>query len=164
MNSSLFVLLEVVGISGLNDTGVEAVAHQMGAELCPCLHGVTPFDAVKDRLKVNEEFWNDVKANLEKVEDVDVWNNICNGEVSPQVENKTLTDMAADLLPKEPWTDETFNVWLGEVKAKSGLKGKDLFHPIRLALTGEASGPELKTLLPLIGYKKAYERLKGNKA
>ncbi len=123
-----------------------------------------PFDAVKDRVKVNEEFWNDVKANLEKVEDVDIWNNICNGEVSPQLENKALTDMAADLLPKEPWTDETFNAWLGEVKAKSGLKGKDLFHPIRLALTGEASGPELKTLLPMIGYKKAYERLKGNKA
>ncbi|MBR6408935.1 MAG: glutamate--tRNA ligase [Alphaproteobacteria bacterium] len=123
-----------------------------------------PFDAVKDRLKVNEEFWNDVKANLEKVEDVDVWNNICNGEIAPKIENKSLTDMAADLLPKEPWTAETFNAWLGQVKEKSGLKGKDLFHPIRLALTGEASGPELKTLLPLIGYKKVYERLKGNKA
>lgn len=123
-----------------------------------------PYASIKNRVNVSEEFWNDVKANLEKVDDINVWNVICNGEVLPKIENKSLTDEAADLLKKEPFNDETFNLWINEIKAKTGLKGKDLFHPIRLALTGEASGPELKTLLPLIGYEKAYKRLKGQKA
>ncbi len=123
-----------------------------------------PYDSVKDRVNASKEFWDDVKANLEKVEDVKVWNDICNGEVMPKIENKALTDLAASLLPDGTFNDETFNAWINEIKAKSGLKGKDLFHPIRLALTGEASGPELKTLLPLIGHEKALKRLKGEKA
>ena len=60
--------------------------------------------------------------------------------------------------------ENTFGAWMNEVKDKTGRKGKELFHPIRMALTGEANGPELKTLLPLIGYDKAYKRLRGEKA
>ncbi|MBR2299487.1 MAG: glutamate--tRNA ligase [Alphaproteobacteria bacterium] len=123
-----------------------------------------PFSNVKDRVSVDETFWNKVKANLEKVEDINVWARICNDEITPIIENKALTDMAADLLENKAFDDETFSAWMNAVKEKSGLKGKDLFHPIRMALTGEASGPELKTLLPLIGYEKAYQRLKGQKA
>ncbi|MBR6327479.1 MAG: hypothetical protein IKR60_01205 [Alphaproteobacteria bacterium] len=123
-----------------------------------------PFENVKDRVAVNETFWEDVKANLEKVEDVAVWDKICNGEIEPKIENKDLTDLAADLLPKGALTVDAFNEWMNDIKSKTNLKGKDLFHPIRLALTGEDSGPELKILLPLIGYQKAYQRLKGMKA
>ena len=123
-----------------------------------------PYEVVKDRVPVNEVFWNKVKANLETVADVEVWDKICNGEIEPVIENKVLTDTAADLLENTAFDDQTFNTWMNAVKEKTGLKGKDLFHPIRLALTGEASGPELKTLLPLIGYEKAYKRLKGSKA
>jgi len=46
------------------------------------------------------------------------------------------------------------------VKATTGRKGKDLFMPLRLALTGLEHGPELKALLPLIGRARAVERLK----
>ena len=46
------------------------------------------------------------------------------------------------------------------VKAASGRKGKALFMPLRLALTGEDHGPDLKALLPLIGRKRAVDRLK----
>ena len=123
-----------------------------------------PYAALQNRVNVDEAFWEKVKANLSVVQDVDVWNKICNGEIEPIIENKALTDMAADLLPKGAIGDETFGVWMNVLKEKTGLKGKDLFHPIRLALTGEASGPELKTLLPLIGHEKAVARLKGKKA
>ena len=71
---------------------------------------------------------------------------------------------ASELLPKSNFDENTFGAWMNEVKAKTGRKGKELFHPIRMALTGEANGPELKTLLPLIGYDKAYKRLRGEKA
>ncbi|HZD31868.1 MAG TPA: glutamate--tRNA ligase, partial [Candidatus Angelobacter sp.] len=35
-------------------------------------------------------------------------------------------------------------------KAKSGAKGKDLFHPVRVALTGSHSGPEFDKLIPIL--------------
>ena len=80
------------------------------------------------------------------------------------MEDTKLTDLASSVLPKEPWDENTFNNWLNEVKTISGKKGKELFHPIRKALTALDNGPELKTLLPLIGYEKTLKRLKGIKS
>ena len=47
-------------------------------------------------------------------------------------------------------TPEQFKSWMNEVKAETGVKGKDLFHPIRIALTGSHSGPEFDKLIPLL--------------
>lgn len=127
------------------------------------VHGM-PYANVKDRVKVDEMFWNAVRANLETVDDVKNWQNICMREVTPILEDKELTDMAASVLPPEPWTEETFNLWLNEVKTRSGKKGKELFHPLRKALTAQENGPELKILLPLIGRNKAQKRLLGKTA
>ena len=123
-----------------------------------------PYALVKDRISADETFWNDVRANLNVVDDVKVWEDICHKEVAPIIEDKALTDLAAELLPAEPWTENTFNEWLSGVKAQSGKKGRELFHPLRKALTALDDGPELKTLLPLIGYEKAKKRLLGQKA
>ena len=122
------------------------------------------FENVKDRVNVSESFWNNIKSNLEKVSDYLVWNNICNNEITPVIEDVEFTKAAADLLPTSNWDENTFSAWVNEVKAQTGKKGKDLFHPIRLALTGQDNGPELKVLLPLIGYEKAYKRLNNIKA
>lgn len=123
-----------------------------------------PYANVKDRVDVDETFWNEVRPNLNVVADIELWHNICNAEVTPIIEDKALTDLAASLLPPEPWDENTFNTWLNEVKTQSSKKGKELFHPIRKALTALDNGPELKTLLPLIGYEKASKRLQGIKA
>jgi nondiscriminating glutamyl-tRNA synthetase len=45
------------------------------------------------------------------------------------------------------------------LKERTGLKGKELFAPIRAALTGRAEGPELKKVLPLLGKRVILERL-----
>ena len=127
------------------------------------IHGM-PFEVVQNRVNVSKDFWEKVKANLEIVDDIALWAKICNDEITPIVENKALTDTAAELLPNTDLNEETFGLWMNTVKEKTSLKGKELFHPIRLALTGEPSGPELKILLPLIGYQKAYRRLKGEAA
>jgi glutamyl-tRNA synthetase len=50
------------------------------------------------------------------------------------------------------------------VQTATGRKGRPLFHPLRLALTGREDGPELKTLLPLIGRARALARLQGQTA
>lgn len=123
-----------------------------------------PYSLVKDRIDADETFWNDVRANLDVVDDVKVWEDICHKEVTPIIEDKALTDLAAELLPAETWTENTFNEWMSILKAQSGKKGRELFHPVRKALTALDNGPELKTLLPLIGYEKAKKRLLGQKA
>lgn len=123
-----------------------------------------PYAALKDNFGVSESFWDKVKGNLNIAKDVLVWDNICNKEIAPIAEDKAFTAEAAELLPKGEFNEATFGAWINAVKAASGRKGKELFHPIRMALTGLADGPELKTLLPLIGYEKAYKRLRGERA
>ena len=67
--------------------------------------------------------------------------------------------IALDTLPPEPWDNDVWRLWIDELKAQSGRKGKKLFMPLRQALTGEDHGPELRDLLPLIGRNRAADRL-----
>ena len=53
-------------------------------------------------------------------------------------------------MPKEPYTIDSWDEWILKINKKTGKKGKDLFMPLRMALTGKAKGPELKFLLPLL--------------
>ncbi|HEY7687084.1 MAG TPA: glutamate--tRNA ligase, partial [Dongiaceae bacterium] len=73
-------------------------------------------------------------------------------------------DAAAKLLPPEPWGPDTWSAWTGAVKSSTGRKGKELFQPLRLALTARDHGPEMKEFLPLIGRAKALARLRGERA
>ena len=66
---------------------------------------------------------------------------------------------AAGLLPPDPWDEKTWSLWTQAVKTATGRKGRELFHPLRLALTGRETGPELANLLPLIGRTKSAARL-----
>ena len=75
-----------------------------------------------------------------------------------------MTVASATVLPAEPWGESTWSEWTAAVKAKTGAKGKTLFHPLRLALTGREAGPELKTLLPLMGRDRVLARLEGKRA
>jgi glutamyl/glutaminyl-tRNA synthetase len=47
-------------------------------------------------------------------------------------------------------TPEVFKAWMNEIKAATKIKGKELFHPVRIALTGAHSGPDFDKLIPLI--------------
>ena len=67
---------------------------------------------------------------------------------------------ALDALPPEPWDATTWTGWTGALKAATGRKGRALFLPLRLALTGEDHGPDLHALLPLIGRDRAAQRLR----
>lgn len=59
--------------------------------------------------------------------------------------------LAEDLQAAPPLLDkETFRAAANRVKEKTGQKGKALFHPIRLILTGAAEGPELDLVVPAI--------------
>ncbi len=112
----------------------------------------------------DEAFWLAVRANLTQMNDAKDWWHICRETVSPVIEDAAFASQAADLLPPEPWTADTWKGWTGAVQQISGRKGRELFHPLRLALTGRENGPELKTLLPLIGRSRAAARLRGDAA
>ncbi|MBI3677893.1 MAG: glutamate--tRNA ligase [Proteobacteria bacterium] len=132
------------------------------------LHAL-PYEAVAERLKALEvgggpAFWDAVKANLAKLSDAsDLWALVA-GPVIPIIEDKNLAIKAAELLPAEPFDEATWSGWTAAVASATGLKGRALFHPLRLALTGREHGPELKKLLPLIGRAKSVARLKGETA
>lgn len=120
------------------------------------------FSDVKGRLQAlgiegekAQAFWNAVRGNLEKFGEVSVWWPIISegpdrSETLP-AEDLDFVREAFDLLPDGPFDDQIWKLWIGRVKAESGRKGRDLFMPLRIALTGRSSGPELAELLPLFG-------------
>lgn len=127
------------------------------------------FEAVKARLDAlgvtgDGAFWEAVRPNLEKLGDAaELWQMV-EGPVAPVIEDSAFIDAARALLPEGPLTDESWDAWTGAVKAKTGAKGKALFMPLRLALTGRAHGPEMQRLLTLIGRERALRRLSGETA
>ena len=134
------------------------------------LHGL-PFAAVRDRFAArnlpagagSEAFWEVVRGNLARFDDVDLWWRIAHGAVEPVIEDAAYLQTALATLPGEPWSGTTWSEWTARLKAESGRKGRALFHPLRLALTGLETGPDLAGLLPLIGPQRAAARLAGHK-
>jgi glutamyl-tRNA synthetase len=136
----------------------EAELRGLNAKL---LH-MLPWDAVKSRLDYGSEaFWLAVRGNLEKLSDARLWHEVVSGNITPVIhaEDRDFVTGAATELPSEPWDSTTWKVWTEALKASSGRKGKQLFMPLRLALTGLDHGPELAALLPLIGRQKVMDRL-----
>ena len=121
------------------------------------------FDAVADRLPpgADERFWLAVRANLDLFAEARAWWEVAGGEiVSPLQEGEgEFLRAALGVLPPEPWDDTVWDTWTASIKAATGRKGRALFHPLRVALTGEESGPELRSLLPLMGRARVARRL-----
>lgn len=121
-----------------------------------------PWEAVRDRLGYGSEaFWLAIRGNIEKLADAEGWAAVVETQISPVVDedDRAFVQQAAALLPPEPWNTTTWKTWTEALKTATGRKGKMLFMPLRLALTGLEHGPELAQLLPLIGRERALERL-----
>lgn len=128
------------------------------------------FSDVQERLKamnldqIDENFWTSVRPNLLRLSDIQEWWTVTKGVVTPIIDDADFTAQAADLLPDGAWDNSTWDTWIAIVKQETGRNGKVLFMPLRKALTGMEHGPELKTLLPLLGKEKAAMRLHGKAA
>lgn len=126
----------------------------------------TPYANVAERLKAmsvggGEHFWLAVRPNLEKLSDAKRWWLVIEGAFEGAMADRPMTAAAADLLPPEPWDEGTWHAWTEAVKAATGKKGKELYAPLRLALTGLGHGPEMKSLLPLMRRDRAMALLRG---
>jgi len=124
---------------------------------------------VESRLRLleisgDDAFWKAVRPNLGVFADAAAWWRVVAGPIDPEISSADLLKAARDVLPPEPWSAATWNEWTDAVKSATGAKGKALFQPLRLALTGLLYGPELKSLLPLIGREKVAARLEGRRA
>ena len=127
-----------------------------------------PYEAAAPRLAEMEApegatFWDSVKGNLTVFDDVKDILRLINGPVSPVIEADDADYLAAamDALPQGDLTEQSWSEWTHSLKESTGRKGRALFMPLRQALTGQAHGPEMQHLLPLIGYDKAVARLQG---
>lgn len=127
------------------------------------LHGLE-FAAVQDRLPegATEAFWLAVRGNLDLLTEARMWWEVVNGDIAPpalEADEAKVISAALAALPAEPWDGATWKSWVGEIAAATGAKGRALYHPLRLALTGEDQGPEMAALLPLLGRGRVAERL-----
>jgi glutamyl-tRNA synthetase len=167
-HASLDELVPAFDFAKLSRAPARFDPHELRLLNAKLLH-ILPYAAVAGRLGVmgvegGEKFWEAVKGNLAVLDEAKLWWAIVQGPLEPVIQDRELCRQAAGLLPAEPWDGSTWSEWSSAVKQATGAKGKALFSPLRLALTGREHGPELKHLLPLIGRVRAAARLEGEVA
>ncbi len=121
-----------------------------------------PFSAVAKQIAfADEKFWLAVRANLKNLGEAKIWWDILHGEVKADLsaEERAFLHETTALLPAAPYTEESWDAWLAAIKPTTQRKGKELFMPIRKALTGLEHGPEFKKLLPLLGEEMVKKRI-----
>lgn len=162
--ASLQQVAEQLTFSTISHGPARFAPTEMDALNARIIHAMT-YETAQPRLAElgldRPELWHALRENLAKFGDIVEWSKLIDGPITPVIESddREFISQAADLLPQEPWDETTWGAWTKAVKEASGRKGKQLFHPLRHALTGRGDGPELKTLLPLLGRTACLDRL-----
>jgi glutamyl-tRNA synthetase len=163
--ASLDELAGLVNLANLSHGAARFDEAELDALSARTLHAA-PYAAVADRLAElgvagpnAETFWLAVRGNVARLGDIGEWRAVVAGDIAPVVEDRAYLDLAAERLPAGDWDETTWSAWTNALKGETGRSGRALYHPLRLALTGRESGPELAQLLPLIGRARALARL-----
>ena len=127
------------------------------------------FESVAGRLETmgiggGEAFWLAVRDNIGTVGEAGEWWNICTTSIAPVIDDAEVTKAAAECLPEGALEAEIWADWTRAIAASTGKKGRGLFMPLRLALTGKEKGPELAPLLAFMGRERVIARLQGQSA
>jgi glutamyl-tRNA synthetase len=129
------------------------IVHQLG------------FEAVADRLPegMTAAAWEAIRPNLSTVADAADWWHVVEGPIDAPAapEDREFLDQAATLAESLDWTADPWHALTNALKTATDRKGRALFLPLRLALTGREHGPDMAALLPLIGRDRAVARLRG---
>jgi len=128
---------------------------------------ILDYQDIKPRLKelnleeIDEDFWSVMRQNITLLKEIEEWWKICKEKFrhNHKEDDKKFLEVAASLLPNDTADKECWNIWLAEIKKNTERKGKDLFMPIRLALSGKEHGPEIKTLINFIARDEILQRL-----
>ena len=120
--------------------------------------------AVAERLPAGMDAaaWEAIRPNLTRLSDAADWWSVVEGSVESALddEDRAFVRQAAELAETVAWDAGTWKALTGQLNAATGRKGKALFLPLRLALTGREHGPDMNALLPLIGRDRAIARLR----
>ncbi len=123
-----------------------------------------PFEAVEAHIlalgvpaPLTEVFWKVTRENITVLTDLDMWWTLFRDGAEPLIdlEDVAFVNDAVAMLPPKPWTEHTWHQWTETVKAATGRKGKGLYRPLRRALTGRETGPEMADVMPLLQVIKA---------
>lgn len=122
--------------------------------------------AVADRLPagMGVAAWEAIRPNLSTVAEAADWWRVVEGPIEPPAladEDRTYVARAAQIAAEIDWSADPWQALTAALKAETGRKGRALFLPLRLALTGREHGPDMAALLPLIGREAALARLGG---
>ncbi len=164
---SITALAEVFDISKLSRALTKFDPAEIGIVSARLLHE-KPFEEVEISLAEQgiigikaRDFWLCIHSNINKIDEAKDWWAIATGTVASVIAEPDYISDAIALLPEAPFTHDTWGEWTDALKLKTGRKGRALFMPLRLALTGLEHGPELKLLLPLMGRDLCISRLNG---
>jgi glutamyl-tRNA synthetase len=122
------------------------------------------FVSVRDRLPpdATEEDWELLRPNLASVSDFADWLPVLHREIEPVElghEERAVVREAAAIAAGLDWSSEPWKRLTEQVKERTGQKGRALFHPLRAAITGLDSGPEMAGLVERIGKERVVRRL-----
>jgi glutamyl-tRNA synthetase len=122
------------------------------------------YSAVAGRLPgtATEDDWRLLRPNLERLADFAGWYAVLDGDIEPPSlshDERLLVKDAAAIAEQLDWSAEPWRTLTEQLKQSTGKKGRELFHPLRLALTGRESGPEMAGLIQRMGKDRAVERL-----
>jgi glutamyl-tRNA synthetase len=120
--------------------------------------------AVAGRTSLTDAEWNAVRGNIASVAEAEQWKAVIHGPIvapAQPEEDRAYLATAADTLAGLPFDAGVWGALTEALKAATGRKGKPLFMPLRLALTGQPHGPDMAAMLPLIGRDEALARLRG---
>lgn len=108
--------------------------------------------------RASEKFWDTIKSNISSLEEAKVWYDILFKPVETVNEDKDYVRQMNQTLEQSFDYDD----WINKLKKVSGRTGRDLFHPIRMVLTGQENGPELKKICDFLGHSGCQVRIKEN--
>ena len=100
----------------------------------------------------SKKLWKFSQHNIEFFKDIENWLSAIEIIIDTKKYeiSDTLISAAIECIPADPFSYETWDSWTKAIKVKTGLKGKELYMPLRVILTGKEKGPELKNFLPLL--------------
>ena len=102
--------------------------------------------------KIQKTFWSIAKENINCKSDIETWWKICSEGPTPIISeaDKEFVALAIKMLPVKQFDENTWSSWTKEVRNKTGRSGKNLYLPLRKALTGKEYGPDMSTFMPLL--------------
>jgi glutamyl-tRNA synthetase len=161
--ASLDALAESFDFSTFGRAPAHFDPHEVELVNARVLHQLN-YAAVANRLPqgATEADWLALRGNLERLADFERWFAVLHGEIDPPElahDERLLVKDAAATAETLDWSAEPWRALTDTLKHVTGRKGRELFHPLRLALTGRDSGPEMASLLAAMGKDRAVRRL-----